>query len=103
MSDPDYPSEETIAAIKGWRESDGPGLITFLREHWTFPDYFSVDDGIAYMSTAGWSGNEEMVEAIPAMWWSLHWRASQWGGHHILRLDLSDHRTVKITVPDSEG
>jgi hypothetical protein len=55
------------------------------------------------MSTAGWSGNEDMVDAIPPMWWSLHWRGSKWGGHHILRLDLNDHRSVEITVPDSEG
>lgn len=69
-----YPLEETLALIKNWRTERGTGIATLLgyvADCWYYPDRAQeVRPGIWTFSTGGWSGNEELLQALvtSAMW-----------------------------------
>lgn len=42
-----------------------------------------------YISTAGWSGNEEVIQAIQSNWQlMMYWEQSRRGGHYIFEFKL---------------
>lgn len=63
----------------GWREEDD-------EDHWGKIRRF-------YLSTAGWSGNEEIIEAMKLNDWYLWnecWEQSNRGGHYIFEVRVED-------------
>ncbi len=92
-----YPTEETRKAIAEWPREDFDGLMKFVHDAWTYPEYFrygeienrSKEKLMRYdISTAGWSGNEEIVGAMKenVMFWTLCWVQSRRGGHYIFEV-----------------
>lgn len=78
-----YPTEQTIHMIQNWDPFDFKGLANYLKDNWHYPSYVKLEDGVLVISTGGWSGHEEMIDAIPKMWSFLHKKAWKTGGHFI--------------------
>lgn len=85
MDEDGYPTEETLEKIKCWPHEDGRGLLEFVKSCWWHRDhYVREEDGFWRLDTVGWSGNEEIVNAMQEniTWWVTHWEMSRRGGHH---------------------
>ena len=88
MDEIGYLSEATLDAIRNWPCEDLPGLFAFLQRCWKYPDYFRClheDFPMRFeISTGGWSGNEELLDAFQENFaaWSLCWLSSARGGHY---------------------
>lgn len=94
-----YPHEQEIQRIINWdlkARQDFVDLLAYIHERWRYADsgYWTetVDrNGVVFfaISTAGWSGNEDLIEALreTLLWWicfESHFR----GGHYLLKLSL---------------
>ncbi len=90
MDDDGYPTEEELAKIRAWPWQDSAGLMAFIKSIWYLADWgWHEKPGekgkVHYaISTAGWSGNESLIEAMQAneMFWLLNWKSSRRGGHY---------------------
>lgn len=101
----DYPTEEELRAIEEWDFIANPGFssyMQFIRSIWWSPkwswheeddkdDLFDRSVYIYNISTGGWSGNEDIIEAMHKnfLFWSLCWVQSRRGGHYIFHVDNS--------------
>jgi hypothetical protein len=99
LADDGYPTEETLQQIEAARVgsyADCIALLQAIRAIWQFADagYWSQAGGIYMISTAGWSGNESIIEALMSnhMFWALCWETSRRGGHYTfsVNVDVSD-------------
>lgn len=83
----DYPTDEELKKIREWPGNDFSGLMAFIQPLWAYGDYgyWSQDRDYYYISTAGWSGNESIIEAMQENFilWSLYWCQSKTGGHYV--------------------
>lgn len=89
MTPEGYPDEQELERIKTWPINDAKGLFAFVEKIWTYGNYLSEpDDGYWEISTGGWSGNEDIIEAMQANlgFWSLNWLESRRGGHYKFKL-----------------
>lgn len=81
----DYPNEEDLETIRTWKGSH-KALMEFIEGIWWAADWgFSEgDDNKYYLSTGGWSGNEEIIGAMIEnyVFWGICWDLSRKGGHH---------------------
>lgn len=92
----DYPTEEEVLEIANWGREDWIGLLSRLRGLWSYADVgfwheAPSEHGMEYhISTAGWSGNEELLDALKkageGMFWFMCWQQSRRGGHYIFQL-----------------
>jgi hypothetical protein len=87
-----YPTEEELKKIEEWQK-DYPALMEFIHEIWEFADWGweekKLKNAIRYnISTIGWSGNEDIIEAMAKNWvfWILCWVQSRRGGHYIFEV-----------------
>jgi hypothetical protein len=95
-----YPTEGTLWAIAHWPWDDSRGWFSFLQKVWYMADWGwheteesrnAASDGRGErvrryrLSTAGWSGNESLVQAMKEneMLWHFTWVQSRRGGHYI--------------------
>jgi hypothetical protein len=89
-----YPTVEGIAAVQNFSGTPYE-FVELLREMWWSRDSISVhdtddkDEGVKEIRcvTVGWSGNEELIEAIGASMFGLRfWESSHRGGLHVYRV-----------------
>ena len=109
MSDYPYPTGEQLQTIRSWSPEDLCGWMDFIHGIWAYADdgYWTEEELKVeiyvtneaqtkqmiehqkdyYISTAGWSGNEEIIDAMMQnhMMWSLYWDQSNRGGHFIFK------------------
>lgn len=92
-----YPTMTELNRIGDWNissEKDIRDLLGYVRARWTYPDYFPplpAEDAKEFIvSTAGWSGNEDLIEALSenTMFWALCWVQSKRGGHHTFSIPV---------------
>lgn len=84
-----YPTESALQAVRDWNPTDGRGLLAFLRSIWWHPAAITEgEDGTWSVSTVGWSGNEDLINALMDnhIWWTLHWESSRRGGHYVFKV-----------------
>jgi hypothetical protein len=62
--DPNYPSQEQIAAIIAWPYSDYKGLLEFCKSIWHWSDWATSRGNSYRFATGGWSGNEDIIDAM---------------------------------------
>jgi hypothetical protein len=90
----DYPSDLDLRIIKEWSLEKGyDQLMLFVKHIWQWADR-QIDyrgGGIWFISTGGWSGNEEIMTALyeNRLFWATCWESSKRGGHY------------QFTVPES--
>lgn len=84
----EYPSEKDLEKITNWDFQDSEGLIKFVEFLWSYPSYIKKENGKWFLSTGGWSGNEDVVDALQRnmTWWASHWESSRRGGHYEFRI-----------------
>ena len=87
MSDNRDPSEDEIKRIENWSVSDPLGLLEFIRPLWEPYGCLRISGKRVkhvYMATGGWSGNEDIVDALhrsgSMLFWLLYWEKSARGG-----------------------
>lgn len=87
-----YPTKEELKKIKKWPE-DHAGLMDFIHSIWEYAEWGwrekKFADAIEYnISTAGWSGNEDIISALGKnfIFWNLCWVQSRRGGHYIFHV-----------------
>lgn len=85
--DGDYPDDNEIQRIKDWPLEDVMGLIEFVKSIWHWRDYAERNGNKFELHTGGWSGNEEIIEALmDTMFWSMCWESSRRGGHYYFEI-----------------
>ena len=79
-----YPTTEELEKVVSWPHTDPWGLVDYLKNIWWYPER-QIRTGPAWveLSTAGWSGNEDIIEALKKNgFWFLYWEKSERGGHY---------------------
>ena len=100
MNEGEYPTEAELSEIREWKivaPQDAIDLVEYIETLWQYADcgYFTAlnksDSVEVKMSTAGWSGNEDIIGALEAnmMFWALHWQKSERGGHYTFSISLA--------------
>ena len=111
MDDECYPTEETLALVKGY---SGSVLAFFeeLKKVWHLASWgWHEENGFQYgwrhkdhkvnrfhISTAGWSGNESLIEAMRENYflWHFSWVQERVGGHFIFEVKKDDKLPVQM-------
>ena len=103
----EYPDKAELKKIEKWDSQDPWGLAEYLMSVWHFNDYIRIgkrwekggyEGGhkVLRISTAGWSGNEDRIEALRKnMFWFFYWQSSKRGGHFIFHLPRFHHHKYK--------
>ena len=85
-----YPSDEELVKITSWKvnsQVDFLELMEYIREIWAYAGdgYWKRAGDIFTISTAGWSGNEDIITALQENipFWLLYWQQSRRGGHYV--------------------
>ena len=93
-----YPTKRELEKIEKWdfMQKSISLLIEYVRERWQYADcgYFEVKGKRVLkirMSTAGWSGNESLIEALKnnIVFWTFYWVKSLKGGHYFFKVRLT--------------
>ena len=86
----DYPTKEELKKIREWpviiNVPDFNKFMDFVHGIWHYVfGYWQQEGNIYHISTAGWSGNEDIIAAMQDNFvlWSMYWCQSQRGGHYI--------------------
>jgi len=87
----EYPSEDFLLYVASYDVlSEGPcKLIQALKDEWQYRDYIRWCPATRTLkiSTGGWSGHEDIIEALAQnMFWHIYWVASIRGGHYTFRV-----------------
>jgi len=82
-----YPDEHNLRVIRTWpKEAGYEDLMEYIAPTWQYADmgYFSREGNIYKLSTGGWSGNEDIIQALRdnLIFWGCCWLSSQRGGHY---------------------
>lgn len=86
----DYPTEAELDLIRLWPTDKGfAELMEIVKDLWKWPDRIQQDGSIFYLSTGGWSGNEDIIGALRenVLFWAMCWVASKQGGHHWFEIE----------------
>lgn len=94
LDDDGYPTDEALEIIKRWPMFQYKELFEFIRGLWHLRDWGwreeAIEGGIRYsISTAGWSGNEALIQALQHnrnFAWLMTWYQSRRGGHYIFEV-----------------
>ena len=107
LDDDGYPTDETLKTIREWPHEDGlKELLEFVWDVWWQPDWGWKETEVPReqttpgthrlltnynISTGGWSGNEDLIEALRGnnIFWLMAWQQSRRGGHYIFELPLT--------------
>ena len=82
-----YPDEDELKALKNLDPMDFDAGARLLCNLFTESGYGRAEysRGKLTLITGGWSGCEEMIEAINWIWRSLYWESSHRGGKHVYK------------------
>lgn len=94
IDDDGYPTERALKRVASWpikSRRDATELLAFVESLWAYPEYFRAPSGrgrLYHVSTAGWSGNESLIDALGRnfIFWSLAFYKHQRGGHYVFDL-----------------
>lgn len=89
-----YPTDEALEIIKRWPIFQYKELFEFIHGLWYMREWGwreeAIEGGIRYsISTAGWSGNEDLIHALEHnhnFAWEMTWYQSRRGGHYIFEV-----------------
>ena len=93
---PTYPPDSLLEEIKNDPATDFHALMAKIKPHWEFGSWGWRQDGdIYYLSTGGWSGNEDIIQALMenTMFHLMYWLESTRGGHYVfapMKMDVID-------------
>ena len=89
-----YPTDFELKKIQKWDYKKFIKLMEYVETLWAYPEwgFMRSYEGTAQfiaLSTAGWSGNEEIIGALQenGIFWSLCWESSRRGGHYLFKVN----------------
>ena len=90
----DYPTDEELEKVKTWKPQEGETwkpLFDYVKDLWNYADcgyWEEPREGVYHISCAGWSGNEELMDAMHRnrIFWLMCWWESKRGGHYKFKL-----------------
>ncbi len=95
MDQDGYPTDEFLEWIRSYDTITGDSMefILTILDEWYHGDYgWKIQRAYkgerkVFISTCGWSGNEEMIAALRDnfMFWAVHYFSHQTGGHYIFK------------------
>lgn len=98
-----YPTASALELIEIWHWTDPKGWFKFINsiwhlKSWGWDELESIDEltndraWCYYISTGGWSGNEDIIRAMQKneMMWHTQWVQARRGGHYIFELKEFD-------------
>jgi len=97
-----YPTEEELEKIRNWSivyREDIHEIFEYISTiWWSTRDLFIKQDKTYILHTGGWSGNEEIINAMiqNTFLWMFSWYSSKRGGHY-------EFRIMNIRGMESEG
>jgi hypothetical protein len=105
LADDGCPSEAELRRVAQWPiygPRDIRNLLGYVQQRWTYSSYFepiSLGEQEFTVSTAGWSGNETLMEALEEnfIFWATCWVSSRRGGHYVFSIPSLPE------VPDDAG
>jgi hypothetical protein len=84
-----YPEEHELVALS-MMGVDWETTVDYLKRLWRWDNYIFVNQDEMSLSTGGWSGHEEIIEALKkSTWWKMYWYSSRRGGHYIFKRGMS--------------
>ena len=100
LDDDGYPTDHALDRIEYWPYNDPKGWFEFIFSIWHFgawgwkekdePHDWKENTMVHryYISTGGWSGNEDIIKAMQQnhVLWSVTWVQSRRGGHYIFEV-----------------
>ena len=110
----EYPTELELKKITNFNGTTRE-FIEFISSIWNYyPPVLRVgrsdfDRKKVYklsMSTAGWSGNEDIIgELHKTMFWMVHWMSSKRGGHYEFQINptFMDRKMIELGLPKKKG
>ena len=85
-----YPTSYELKRIEKWPHTEGfKELLEYVKSIWWEPGWGWKQSGRKYwISTGGWSGNEELIGAMHNnfIFWSQCFVQHRRGGHYILEI-----------------
>ena len=97
-----YPTEAILKTIETWSftEKSIEDFLNLIKCLWSYPDRYVLSGKRIlrlYLSTGGWSGNENVIEAMQrnAIFWMMCWQKSVRGGHFWFRIDKKQWARVE--------
>lgn len=87
----DYPDEETLKKIRefdfGDKLQNSPDFFRLIYDNWLYHDTcwrYDIEKDCLQISTGGWSGNEDIIEAMKDnfQFWLFFWYQARAGGHY---------------------
>ena len=95
-----YPTEEALEKIESWPYDDPKSWFKFIGNIWHLRSWGWTEGSYKenesdkkdkyryYISTSGWSGNEDIIRAMQEnnILWSDTWVQSRRGGHYIFEV-----------------
>lgn len=105
----DYPSKADLRFIRTYDFSKKPlkPFIEWLEDEWWAPEWgFTLKKKtdeftggkvmVLYLSTGGWSGNEDRIRALEKNKWFylFYWESSRRGGHYEFRFSEDSWKKV---------
>lgn len=97
-----YPEDHELETIRTW-DKDPVELMEYIYCRWQYRDWgwkqkrlyadkrrHEPPKMVYYVSTAGWSGNESIIDALQGnfIFWGLYWHQSRAGGHYIFKIPI---------------
>lgn len=104
LDDDGYPTADALRLIENWHLDDPQGWFLFIQQVWYMSDWGWHSNIVPHrfrektkirqydISTAGWSGNEEIIRAMQKnemLWWKTHYQTRR-GGHYIFEVEQGD-------------
>ena len=90
MSNAGYPTDEEIKAIEHAEPAEALRLMeaAWAKGYGSAVHFWLHDRGEYRFATGGWSGNEELIEALGrnAIAYAMTWNSSHRGGLHIFEV-----------------
>lgn len=88
MNSDAYPSEAVKTKIEDWPTRNNAGLARYIVEVWHPMGYAKYANGQLRLMTGGWSGNEQLVDALKnnVFFWAACWVKSERGGLFVFKI-----------------
>lgn len=105
LANEDYPSEAELRRVAQWpiySARDIRNLLGYVQRRWKYSSYFDpipLGEQEFNVSTAGWSGNEDLMDALEenTIFWATCWVSARRGGHFVFSIPALPE------VPDDAG
>ena len=89
-----YLTDTELETIRFWPKDKGfHNLMAYTKNIWIYPGYFQENkmekETIYKISTGGWSGHEEIIDALNMnhFFWMECWYSSRRGGHYMFKVE----------------